>query len=54
MRLLPAAKESLVFKFIEYRSMMKVCVRENSVNSATNGTEFRYRRFLDTDSEMHF
>lgn len=30
--------------------MMKVCVRKDSVNPTADGTEFCYRRFLDTDS----
>lgn len=48
----PAAKESLIFKFIKNCSMVEVRMREDSVNSTTNGTKFCYRRFLDTDSEI--
>lgn len=51
---LPAAKESLIFKFIEYRSMMKVCVREDSVNPTADGTKFRYGRFLDANPKIQF
>lgn len=51
---LPAAKESLIFKFIEYRSMMKICVREDSVNPTADGAEFRYGRFLDANPKMQF
>jgi len=48
---LPAAKESLIFKFIKYRSMMEIRMRKDSVNPAADRAEFRYRRFLDADSE---
>jgi len=51
---LPAAKESLIFKFIKYRSMMEIRVRKDSVNPATDRAKFCYRRFLDADSGMQF
>lgn len=48
--MLPAAKKSLILKFVEYRPMVEVSVREDSVNSTADRAEFCYGRFLDTDS----
>lgn len=47
----PAAEISLVLELVEYRSVVEVRVREDSVNPAAHGAQLRHGGFLDADPE---